>query len=608
MSPLPSFEEIVAQQVAAVAAALRSQAQARGTELSPELADRVARQALVGSVRSGDGQRLRQVFGAEPPLALVAFDTPGVHDYVFRVGRPVDVAGGSHLVAALTDADLAGSAGEYLGRSIDSLDDLLTRAGHPLGAMIFAGGGRGCVVVPAHRAPELQRALEQVLSGVTAGDLTTVTAALPCWPEDLGSEAAPTASAGSPATRYGATISVLMAALGRERSRREAFGETVEPRARRCDACRRRKGTVSRRQVDEWICPGCAARRSLGGRLKKGANEGATFLDLVPEDDPRLALLYADGANVGAAFQQVDAPPRHRALSLAVEEAFDAAVHAIREAPELRDADDRLLCQCPIRGGDDAVLILPALQAFEATRTLIDTVESRFDLTGNPLLRDAFTDAPETLRSSVATFGVGVGIVFGAAHFPVGFMVRYAEELLRSAKSHLHAGDALAAKDDPTPRSAVDFLVLGSGNPLSTSIQNLRRNHLYRPPADGEPGLALTEGPWSRQAFEDLLAEARALRKVPRSQLFAIRQEIFRGPTLARSLWRYQHGRAKPGSEWARYRQDRGAGIEAVDELLFRPAENPPDEGEWLSTRFLDALEAVELLPTNDTATRGVER
>ncbi len=595
MQEATSFEQILRQQAAALAAALGSQAEGAGVSLPAELAERLGKAVAAGTPNEQDSRVVRERFRGAPPLALVAFDTPGVHDYVFRVRRPVDIAGGSHLVAAFTDRERAQKA------SIRPVQEVLAREGHHEGALVFAGGGRGLAVVARHRAGSLRTRIEAVLADATVKDLQTITAELGVWPEDLGPTPGTPANGGTTTSRYAAAVSVLMGRLARERSRCERFGETVEAKTRRCAACRRRPGTQPPRRTGEFLCPACARRRDLGGRLKRRADEATTFEDLVGEDDPRLAVLYADGANVGAAFQEIDSMARHRALSEAVERAFDTAVEEIRGRKELRkelqDADERQLYQMPIRGGDDAVLILPAPFAFAAATILVRSVEKTF--AGDRPLLDAFAGAPQSLRRSVDHFGVGVGIVFADCHFPIGFLVRYAEELLKSAKRLIHERGGASGRPGPSVRSAVDYLLLASGNPLSESIGRLRETTLRIAPRGREPGLWLTERPLSIDALDGLLRDAEALRRLQPTQRFAVRQELFRGFSVSRSFWRYQHARAKRGEGWAQYREERGVALGDVDRLLWREAEPPPGAGAttWRSTTYLDALEALDLSP-----------
>ena len=597
MSDIPTFDRIVRNQKEAIAVALRSEGEHSGVDLSQGLAEELAAGAVSGSAPSETLRSLRDLFQGRPPLALVAFDTPGVHDYVFRVRRPVDVAGGSAVVAAFTDPKRAAEASDHLKRPFESVGELLVREGLPTGSLVFAGGGRGCLVVAGHRENGIRSELEKVLPAVTHGDLQTVTAGVPVWPEDLSPKVGGLSGGADSTTRYAAALSVLMGRLARERSLREELGETVAPRARRCAACLHRVATEPRSRADEWICRPCSTRRTLGGLLKKGADEAKTFENLVSEDDPRIAVLYADGANVGAAFQEIDSLARHRALSLAVESAFGAAVEEIRSSPELRDANQTLLCQAPIRGGDDAVLILPSFFAFAAARTLVRAVETRFAIQANPLLRDAFRGAPPELLERVESFGVGVGIAIGDARFPVAFLVRYAEELLRNAKRLIHERSQAPEGTSLPVRSAVDFLALASGNPLSESIARLREDYFKIEPRGSEPGLLLTERPYSIDRFERLIEDAETLREVPPTQRFALRQEVFRGYALSRSFWRYQHARSKPGTGWAEYRRRRECPLSSVDDLLWKAPEETPDSGEWKTTSYLDALEVLDILP-----------
>lgn len=600
MAERSSFSRLLDEQRHALSTALEAEARDRGNEIPQQLLREVVEEPLGHPASTVYRGALRETFGGDPPLALVAFDTPGVHDFVFRVRRPVDVGGGSHLIADFTSL-------KPTTRRIRSVHQIVGSLGHPPGSVVFAGGGRGLVVVPAHGAARLREGLEEVLRQATGGDLETVTATVAAWPQDLGAAAAPTAFANGgerPMSRYAATVSALMGRLSRARSTRERFADTLPPKARRCDACRRRLATVPRPRAGEQLCVPCARRRELGGQLKKHADEARTFEDLAkkdPEDpdaptDNMIAVLYADGANVGRAFQELDSMARHRALSESVEEAFRAAYEEVRKIPGLRGEEERLLCQAPIRGGDDLVVILPARAALEASRGIVRTVEAAFDSRHHPLLRDAFADAPQGLRKRLDAFGVGIGIAFAELHFPVGFLVRYAEELLASAKARIRASGQGTGKDPL--RSALDFLVLTSGSPLSESIPGLRQRHYRTPPRGREPGLLLTERPFSLPELDRLLDGATHLRTVASSQLFALRQELLRGHALSRSFWRYQHARAKEGDGWAAYRKAHNVPLSQIDSLLWRDAAAPRGEsGAWKSTPVLDALEVLDLLP-----------
>lgn len=52
-------------------------------------------------------------------------------------------------------------------------------------SVIYAGGGGGLVLVPSHRADDVERILENILAEETHGDLRSATAALEIWPRNL---------------------------------------------------------------------------------------------------------------------------------------------------------------------------------------------------------------------------------------------------------------------------------------------------------------------------------------------------------------------------------------------------------------------------------------
>jgi hypothetical protein len=569
----------------ALVRALTVETNARGLATPPGLFEEVAGRLEARS------REVREVFTGRPPLALVAFDTPGIQEYVFKVKRPVDLFGGSLLVAHFTEPDesLEASLYRYLADA--------KMAVRP-SAVVYAGGGGGLLLVAASEGESVVEAIGGILRAASEDDLHTVTAVLEIWPEELASTPAevPAAlgDAAGPlqaASRYAATVSALHARLARHRSRQARLAASIPParHAQRCVACDSKVAEHRRYEGEdaERICGSCHARWRYGQENKKASDQPQTFEDMVaglPETS--LAVLYADGANVGRAFQQVQSPAQHRALSLAVDDAMkEARSKALDKNPWLAGGEGKRY-QIAISGGDDLVLVLPALAVADAVGPLIHLFEAAFDLKSNARLREAFGDAPQELRERIREFGLGVGIAIADYHFPIQFLVTYARELLKSAKRRIRNGE----------RSAVDFLVLRSGTPLSESVVDLRERHFKRQPEGNRPGLWLTRRPLSGKEFVELVKRTRLLRvHVPTSQVHAIRREIDRGYELSRSLWRYQHARAKKGKGWAAYRENLGCGLEQVDGLLWSELTDNGRKG-WLGTDFLDALDLFDLV------------
>jgi hypothetical protein len=582
----PTYEQIEQNQREALRRALTVEALSRGLEPDAKLFERVSRDP------ASAGNEIRRVFEDRPPLTMLHFDTPGIQQFIFKVRRPVDIFGGSKLVADFTAEDPSREVSFY--RHLAAAEATV-----PPQTVIYAGGGGGLLLVASAESEDVSQAIRGILRRETRGDLRTVTAVLEIWPEDLSATPAVLPEGLEsivgplrPVSRYAATVAAVAARLSRERSRGASLAESIpeEQQFERCDLCggKAASGHRYRGTDQERICDSCEARWRYGSRGKLEDQQANTFEDLVDGlPETALAVLYADGANVGRAFQRVGSAAQHRALSLAVDEAMHRATNdALAACPWLGEGEE-IRVQTPIRGGDDLVLVLPAMAVFRAVGPLVSAFEYSFDFARNSLLRNAFADADEELRKEIAGFGVGIGIAIADFHFPIQFLVIYARELLKSAKRRIQRG----------ARSAVDFMVLRSGTPLNRSVNDLRVQHFQREPANGSPGLRLTRRPYASDELAELVRLTELLGQVPTSQVHAIRQEIGRGYELSRSLWRYQHARAPSGKGWAAYREALGCDLAGVDELLWRQTtEGSKGSDSWLETDFLDALEILDLV------------
>lgn len=593
MTP-PSFAEIRDDLRAVIQRNLEVEARRREIALPSGLA------AAVAASPESRHQEIAALFEDEPPLALVHFDTPGLQEYIFRVRRPVDLLGGSRIVAAFTDPARAEPDSFY-----HHLHD--SRAAVPESCVIYAGGGGGLLLVAACEADGVAITLRSVLAKSSAEALATVSVWLAVWPADLSAEAAQPAASLAQAvgplretSRYAATIAALMACHARERSRQLGLMASIPPERHieRCRACGGElaeddHGERTRGEEVEKIGPACMARWRFGLGEKNAEDVPWTFEDLVDgSSETAIAVLYADGANAGSAFQSVRSPAQHRALSRAVDDAMNDAQAKAQEAladnPKLGgDLSKRVLTV--IHGGDDLVIILPAIAVFEVIPRLVACFEGAFDLDSNPILAGAFADAPEALRRRIGKLGLGIGVAIAEFHFPIQFLLQYASELLKSAKSRIHD-----AAPEEGVRSAVDFLVLRSGTPLSHAIRQLRQDHFARPARGTEPRLQLTRRPYSIAELQDLIQRIKLLGQVPPSQLHTIRREIDLGFALSRSLWRYQHARAAAGLGWGAYREALACPLADVDRLLWEDVPGTTSDDPAKMTSYLDALEIFD--------------
>lgn len=560
-----------------------------------EVAEAFDRQNGADKPEIPDSEALAPIYGAQPPLALIFFDTPGLQDYVFKVQSPIDILGGSEQVADFTrqDQDPGGSPRLSLFSRLKNSPPRL-----PVQLVtIYAGAGSGLLLVAASEAESTVAAIEAILREETAGDLETRAAALILWPHELAAlpSSLPCADAllpaglappASPASRYAAALAALLGRHQRERSRRQVWPTAMgaQEQFSRCWACGDRPGTTPRVRGDdaEQLCQPCQNRWRYG-RAKR-QDEPRTFEELLEGLDPpvgSLALIYADGANAGELFSRLDTPARHLALSRAVEKALEAAAQAVKRKlaqifPAEREGSLRF--QTAIQGGDDLVMIVPARGALELGAELIAAFEASIDEDAQSA---AFALAPGELKTALSHFGLGVGIAVGEMHFPVEFLLDYARELLKNAKKLTRRNGNTA----PRARSALDFLVLRGGTPLAASISKLREKH------QETDELRFHRRPLCKPDLDLLIRSTRALRRVPPAQVQAIRRELPLGRQLSLSLWRYQQARSEG---WKAWRAELGLSLEQVDASLWRRGEK-----KW-ETDFLDQIDARELVVHSD--------
>lgn len=597
---LPTFEEVDRQIRAAVKRALEVTAQRAGLAADLQLFDRA-----LDSPASTDGE-VRQYFMGSPPLALVDFDTPGIQDYVFSSQRPIDLAGGSALIGDLT-RDGEGCETSIFRRFRQS--KLLL----PAEVVIYGGGGGGLLLVAAVEAEEVCGAIETILATKTYGALKSVASCVSLWPIDLSPQPASIPDElgrlfgpQRAVSRYGASIIALEAKLGRQRSQRLDLAQVIDSKNdhERCHVCSERSWSKKRTsgEEEEKVCSSCHARWVYGIRSKRGGEgeeEQPWTFDEMFEDLPRrdLAVIYADGANVGKAFQLLDRPQRHRALSLAVDDAMERMVDAVRALCKEQTGIDKNLVLSPVLGGDDVVLVLPGMVAQQAVGKMIEVFEGAFDLKSNALLRGAFgQDADGIIAQRIRRFGLGVGLAVGRGQFPVHFLLDYARQLLKSSKAEIR-------RRAPEVRSAVDFMILSSGAPVSHDVDEVRESYLQRQARHGDKALRFTRRPYAATEFAALVHKAELLeRHVDRSQVHLMRQEVWRGHALSRNLWRYQHARAKEDQGWDAFRRASKCALGSVDSLLWQVEGDAGSESvgdDVLTTDYLDVCELLSLRGSN---------
>lgn len=546
---------------------------------------------------------------SEPELALVAFDADSVQSQIFVSPRPVTISGASRL---LQSWDLRLGSGEVLG----------TRA-----VVLFAGGGQATLLVRRVDAPEIEETLTREFVAHTAGaPCTVVFLAISCralaegpsraihappLPSTLAQRIAWSPKGGG---GFGACMAWLSFLLRQRKG--EAGHAPVEEAtmAARCAECAERP-----REQQGERCARCAHNRRAGQRGKRSFDEARDLEEVVGEptgagsaaleDDKarqrarQLAFIKLDGRGVGAVLEKLHTMAQYAAVSWTLQRAFELD-------PATRDDELQRLgvpagrYQLPIAGGDDLLIVVPgrfrrpdgeAGDALTLAAALAARVEHAFD--ASPM-DGCFAQDQELLRQ-VRRMGAGVGVVLTSG-LPARFCFEYASELVRSAK------DAIGPVEGP--RSAVDFVVLRGGSPLSSSIRSLREAETAPVAMQLGPhrigGLRRTRCPYPLPDYQRMLARARELTRVSRSALHELRGAM-REPEVGLLAIRYQ---------MVRDRELRGALIgdvplasvpPQISEWVLAPAGQGQGAAVW-ATAIPDLLEATRFVGTGPTSEEEV--
>lgn len=445
----------------------------------------------------GIRRRVTRALERSGPQTLIGYDANGIQAFVTRTTALPYMRGASELVK---DFD----------RKVAKSEDCL-----------FAAGGRGRLLMAgaptdAEVQDEVKR-LRRCFARMTRGEVLAVAAA--------------------PLEPAGEARSLTRLALELDRAKDAAPPPThttlyrTEP-FERCKLCRRRpcegaKWHRPRKGDALEICEACDA---IVGRGNRGARDdeerGMMLEDLSPTN--RIAVLAADGNQMGALFASIRRLPDAVVASEAVSWIFESALEATRAACELDDKRS----VAPVVGGDDIRLFAGPERIFPALATLVAEIESRVDAWAGHL------GFPPAVHDRFARIGIGAGLVVGPETHPASLAIEQAHLLEDSAKRH--------CKDEGY-RSAVDFIHLRSGDELLAGGQP-RRHPL---------GVSSSNGDAVEDQFGAARCGAAALRGVPTSQRAIVLEALGRdddirgaGDPEFLNFFRYQVARSASWQGW----------------------------------------------------------
>lgn len=443
--------------------------------------------------------RAIQNAGSEP--WLVGFEAVGIQDLIAANGRPLAMQGASTLV---DDFDA------------ENRDEARPEG---CGGLVFAGGGRGLVVVPSAHVDASIDTLRRRYDEITCGGQLAVAKA----PLDTKDPAA--------------SLRWLRLRLGGAKDRAEAPRVPVpSTHEQRCTDCKVRRIETTY-QGPEGAISSCTLCRKVVERGRTMTKTRWTLEDL--ETEGAIAVVSADGNNLGALFENLRDLAENAICSDMVRAIFSLA-HQRALPPDQRYVD-------PVVGGDDIRVFLPPEHLLAYVTTLACEVEA--------LSRTMATQRglPATIAEAISKLGVGVGAVIAPYHYPASRLIDMAHSFEDTAK---------AASLQHGHRSAFDFLWLRSGQELSQGLEILE-DQGTRPPA-----LSLSSDRWAAY-----LAKARALTEIPSSQRSMLIQPEHQSIDDAELANRYRYQVVRHVA-WKRWFEE--CGVDWRDENAL--AMNLPDQ------------------------------
>lgn len=595
----------------------------------PELARATTVEALESTMR-GTQALERELFGQNAPVCLLLGDTDAIKNYAYETNVLPEIRGGSQL---LQDCE-------------KEIQDLFHRE-LAKECLIYCSGGGFLAVVPASRAAELKERIENLYREKTILATITVVCSEPIGYADIARGLQPYDETSVNALKgEGVAGDLLFSHFeapflhlgipGTPRNRRKNFGELVAklsgdlqqakrqkelvpfvealPIQWRCESCGRRPAVERDDVRGERLCMVCHKKRKTGReqrqdfaerfakwveekKNKQVPRKGPDDLDTLAAQEGKIALLYADGNNMGQLLQLAPSPATYvhisETLTLGIQEALFEALWQTFGEQGLREA--YLPFEIIALGGDDVVVIVPTSKGWTLTWKFLELFESE---------RRVQTLAQE-FKERVGTpihLSMSAGLAIADVKYPVAFLFRIAEGLLKEAKRLAReiAVDAQRAKERGLIRTdgsgAGTFCHLWLRAPVISEDAKALLGSLYERSMQHQE-VHLTARPYTVAQARVLEQAARTLNEAwSASQRRSLAEALEKGVYVSLNYALYQV---------ARSRGHQTALLDAFRTLrtLANGASSASDQGFWFwdqqqnlwRTALLDALELLEL-------------
>ena len=266
-----------------------------------------------------------------------------------------------------------------------------------------------------------------------------------------------------------------------------------------------------------------------------------------------VALIYADGNNMGGYLENIKTPAQYRQFSERVFVTMQTvAFKALAKLEPIWIKDDNVRYVFPFEvisiGGDDLVLIVPGDKALE----IVHEIGVNFDKTFMSHSVHKKAKSPSKAQryqsqhweneadSKLPQFSMSLGFVIANEHTPVAFMEDLAGKLLKSAKTRAK----MLKKKFGYTGGTVDFFSLKSLSMIASELKNFR-DQLYK--TDNKD--SLTMRPFTLHELSGFIKTIKDFKKgqFPQSQLYQLRESLKLG--RATSTLDYLYFRTRLDSE-----------------------------------------------------------
>lgn len=456
--------------------------------------------------------------------AILSFDTDRIKEYVFSTQVLKEIRGASAILDTLNRREMY--------RYIKLID--------PAAERIFANGGSGMFMVSdATKAEKCITTIEKLYNDETLtasisgayipyDDLSDFSNAFKVLSYRLRQTKDAKISPSNPVTH---SFMKPCDSCGNEYARYSMMGEVI------CKSCfkKRKKDKNIKDKIEEMILsPGIFEQDDQLIKFTKDQTWGWLLSKLIIDPDystqgksraddfetlgqlsvPNnyIGVIYADGNNMGRRLESLNSTEQFRSFSDIVDNAIrNAVLDAVRQ--HLEPKKEYFPFDILLLGGDDLVMVTTAQQVIETAVTITKKFRE-------------YTGLNFEKKQLGPPLELSVGVAIAHAKYPIGSLLKLAEDLLKFAKKEaskrFYKGDTTHSD-----RAMINFQVVNAGSCLDLG-DNFNRNLTSRD-ADNKKYFR-TLRPYDMESVENILISSiKELRKsaFPRNKLQALREAVF---------------------------------------------------------------------------------